>query len=141
MFRKMLLTLAVLMTLVSLPATAETPAALPGSLFVNLTTDEGHRANMALKFSTDVLDRGHPVAIWLNDRGVFLATKAHAEKFAAQQKTLAALMQRGTPVIVCPFCMKHYGVAETDLIDGAKVGNPDLTGGYLFKPGATTLSW
>lgn len=38
-------------------------------------------------------------------------------------------------------CMKHYGVKEADLIDGAKVSNPDLVGGALFKDNTKTLTW
>jgi hypothetical protein len=30
--------------------------------------------------------------------------------------------------------MKHYGIKESDLIEGIKVGNPDLTGAALFQP-------
>jgi hypothetical protein len=37
--------------------------------------------------------------------------------------------------------MKHYGVADTDLIEGAKVGNPDLTSSLLFKDDSQTLTW
>ncbi|MFO1155385.1 MAG: DsrE family protein [Rhodospirillales bacterium] len=112
-----------------------------GSLFVNLTTDEAHRVDMATKFSASMLERGHPLVIWLNDKGVLLASKQHASKFAEQQKALAELIGKGATLIVCPFCMKHYGVAESDLINGAKLGNPELTGGLLFKDGTRTLTW
>lgn len=137
MFRKILMALVVLGTLAATPATADNA----GSLFVNLTTDDGHRANMALVFSKSMIDRGHQVTIWLNDKGVLLAAKEKSGEFSSQQKMLGDLMGKGTVVIVCPFCMKHYGVKETDLIDGAKVGNPDLTGSYLFKDDAKTLTW
>lgn len=136
--RKLLTVFALLGLFFSLPAVALDE---PGSLFVNLTTDEPHRANMAMTFSDAMLERKHPVTIWLNDKGVLLAAKANAEKFSQQQEKLAALMAKGTTVIVCPFCMKHYGVGENDLIAGAKVGNPDLTSSLLFKDGAQALSW
>lgn len=38
-------------------------------------------------------------------------------------------------------CMKHYDVKESDLLDGVKVGNPQLTGGALFRDNTKTLSW
>lgn len=137
MLRKLLMTLAVLGALFALPAAADTH----GSLFVNLTTDEAHRANMALVFAKSAVERGHPVAIWLNDKGVFLATRTNAAAFAGQQTMLGELMAKGVTVIVCPYCMKHYGVTEGDLIAGAKVSNPELTGSFLFKDDAKTLSW
>ncbi|MBK1723272.1 DsrE family protein [Thiocystis violacea] len=110
-------------------------------LFVNLTTDDSHRARMAMNFGQNQLKRGHPLTIFLNDRGVFLASTANAAKFADQQKGLEAIMESGGTVIVCPMCMKHYEVSESDLLPGLKVGNADLTGGALFQDGTKTLSW
>jgi sulfur relay (sulfurtransferase) complex TusBCD TusD component (DsrE family) len=121
----------------SVPAFADNQ----GSLFVNLTTEDAHRADMAMVFAKSMMERGHPSTIWLNDKGVLLASKEQSEKFAAQQEKLAELIAKGATVIVCPFCMRHYGVKENDLIDGAKVGNPDLTGGLLFKEDTKTLTW
>jgi sulfur relay (sulfurtransferase) complex TusBCD TusD component (DsrE family) len=88
-----------------------------------------------------MLERGHPVAVWLNDRSVLLASKEQASKFADQQKTLSELMAKGATIIACPLCMKHYGVKEGDLIAGVKVGNPDMTSALLFKEDTKTLSW
>lgn len=135
--RKFLVVIALFGLLVALPAAADEP----GSLFVNLTTDEGHRADMAMAFSGAMIERKHPVTIWLNDKGVLMAGKSHASRFGPQQDKLAELMAKGATVIVCPFCMKHYGIKESDLIDGAKLGNPDLTSSLLFKQGTQTLSW
>jgi sulfur relay (sulfurtransferase) complex TusBCD TusD component (DsrE family) len=137
MLRKLFLALALIGVLAAMPAAADSP----GSLFVNLTSDENHRANMAMMFSKKMMERGHPVTIWLNDKGVFLASKENAGKFAQQQKALAELMANGAVVIVCPFCAEHYGVKVTDFIEGAKVGNPDLTSGLLFKEDTKTLTW
>jgi predicted peroxiredoxin len=134
---KVLAAVAVLGVLAAQPAAADGH----GSLFVNLTTDEGHRANMALVFSKSTKEKGHPVTIWLNDKAVFLGSRAHTEKHSAQQQQLAELMAQGVTVIACPFCMKHYGIKDTDLLSGIKVGNPDLTGGLLFKEDAKTLTW
>ena len=44
-------------------------------------------------------------------------------------------------MLICPVCMKHYGVKETDLMEGIKVGNPDATGAALFREGTKTLTW
>lgn len=137
MFRKLFLALALIGVLAAVPAVAEGP----GSLFVNLTSDESHRSNMAITFSTNQLKRGHPVTIFLNDRGVFLASKVNADKFGKQQQAMADLMAQGAVVIICPFCAKHYGIEETDFIEGVKVGNPELTGSYLFKEDAKTMTW
>jgi len=110
-------------------------------LFVNLTTDEPHRATMALGFAKNQLERNHPVTIFLNDRGVMLATKGNSDKFKSHQETLATIMSGGGAVIICPMCMKHYEVAESDLIDGVQMGNPELTGKALFEDDTVTLTW
>lgn len=110
-------------------------------LFINLTSDDGHRSTMAISFGTKQQAKGHPLSLFLNDKAVFIASKAHSAKFAEQQKALAEVIAKGGVVIVCPMCMKHFGVKETDLMPGFKVGNPDLTGAALFKDNTKTLTW
>jgi sulfur relay (sulfurtransferase) complex TusBCD TusD component (DsrE family) len=110
-------------------------------LFVNLTTDDSHRANMAITFGKGQLELGHPLTIFLNDKGVLIGSKANAAKFANHQKALGELASKGATVLICPMCMKHYGVKEADLLSGIKVGNPELTGGALFKDNTKTLTW
>jgi sulfur relay (sulfurtransferase) complex TusBCD TusD component (DsrE family) len=108
---------------------------------VNLTTDDAHRANMGISFGKNQLERGHPLTIFLNDKGVFIGSKANAAKFASQQKALSELMSKGATVIICPMCMQHYGVKEPDLLPGLKVGNPEIVGDALFKDNTKTLTW
>lgn len=110
-------------------------------LFVNLTTEETHRANMGLVFGKNQFDRGHPLTIFLNDKAVFIGSKAHTTKFAEHQKVLTDLMAKGATVLICPMCMQHYGVKEADLLPSIKMGNPELTGGALFKDNTKTLTW
>jgi len=112
-----------------------------GSLFVNLTTDEPHRAMMALGFTRMQQKRGHPVTIFFNDRGVHLASKAKAGAFAEQQKLAAEIAGAGRALLVCPTCMKHYGVVEGDLMEGAKVNNPELTRAALFSKDERSHTW
>jgi len=110
-------------------------------LFVNLTTDEGHRANMAITFGAKQHARGHALTIFLNDKGVLVGSKAHAEKFGDRQKDLLDAMSKGATVLICPMCMKHYKVNEADLLPGIKVGSPEVTGAALFKDHTQTLTW
>jgi predicted peroxiredoxin len=111
------------------------------SLFINLSTDNIPRVDHALHFGNVHFAKGHPLTVFLNGKGVLLASKGHAEKYAAQQKSLAEMMDKGAVVIVCQYCMKQVGVKESDLLPGFKVGNPELTGGALFKDNTKTLSW
>ncbi|MBU0969446.1 MAG: DsrE family protein [Proteobacteria bacterium] len=137
LFSKLLVALAFIVGSIGMPAFAGDT----DPLFVNLTTDDSHRANMAISFGKNQFDRGHPLTIFLNDTGVNIGSKANSAKFANHQKALGELMNKGATVLICPMCIKHYGVKEADLLTGLKVSNPDLTGGALFQDNAKTLSW
>ena len=120
-------------------STAITGASDP--LFVNATSDDDYRSTMTLTFSQRQLERKHPVTIFLSDRGVLIASKANAKKFKDQQTLLVALMNAGASVIACPTCMKHFGVEETDILPGIKVGTPESIDAALFQDNTKTLSW
>jgi sulfur relay (sulfurtransferase) complex TusBCD TusD component (DsrE family) len=138
---RLLSTLLVAFALVAGGLVAPVLASDDDPLFINLTTDDPHRADMGITFGKNQFERGHPLTIFLNDKGVFIGAKANAATFGEHQEKLAAMIDKGALVLVCPMCMKHYGVAEADLIAGAQVGNPELTGGALFKDDTRTLSW
>jgi len=125
-------------------ALSPTGAAFAGDtdpLFVNATTDQPHRAEMALVFSKNQLERKHPVTIFLNDRGVLIASTANGENFKKQQELIKTLIAGGATIFACPMCMQHYGVKEADLVSGIKMGNPEAVGGALFKDNTKTLTW
>jgi sulfur relay (sulfurtransferase) complex TusBCD TusD component (DsrE family) len=123
--------------LVQLPVWAGTA----DPLFVNLTTDDAHRVRMALSFSINQQKIGHPVTVFFNDKGVLVASAKNAGTFAEQQGMVAELQAAGGEILVCPMCMKHYGVAEVDLLPGVQVGNPEKTGEALFQDNGKTLTW
>lgn len=110
-------------------------------LFINLTTDEMHRSSMAINFGKHHFANGHPLSIFLNDKGVILGVKAGSEKYAAQQKELTDIIANGGLVLMCPMCLKQAGFTEADLISGVKLGGPKITGDALFKDGTKTMSW
>lgn len=129
---------------VALFTSVSVPSALAGEkdpLFINLTSDDGHRVRMALMFGGHQLARGHALSVFLNDRAVLAASKAHADKFGEQQKMIADLLAKGATILVCPMCMQNFGVKEADLIPGLLVGNPERTGAALFKDETKTLTW
>jgi predicted peroxiredoxin len=128
--------------LVAVAASAATVrASAAGRLFVNMTTDEPHRALMALSFARKQQERGHPVTIYFNDRGVLVASDANAAGFGTHQELAAAIAGAGGELLVCPMCMKHYGVGEAQLMANAKVSNPDLAGAALFADDTRTMTW
>ncbi len=94
-------------------------------LLINLTSYNTPEAQSAIDYSKAELKRGRPVVIFLNDQGVLVASKANAEKFREQQQHLNELMKRGATVLICPHCMKLYGVAESDLLAGIQIAEAD----------------
>lgn len=116
-------------------------AAQPSPLFVNMTTEDPPRARMGLIFALHQLERGHPLTVFLNDRGVFLASRPDAARYGEHQKLLAELLAKGATLMVCTMCIRHYGVAEANLVEGARLSGPDLMEATLFRPDTRTLSW
>ncbi len=58
----------ILLLALALMAGGLTTPALAGDadpLFVNMTTDDAHRANMAITFGKAQMERGHPLTIFL----------------------------------------------------------------------------
>ena len=135
-FIKHLLVVAALVLLAS-PAFA----GADDPLFINLTSNDSHRALMAISFGKAQMERGHSLTLYLNDKAVLVASKKNAAKFAEQQKLLSGIVEKGGTVLVCPICSKKFGVAEADFIPGAKLTSPDITGPALFKDNTKTLSW
>jgi sulfur relay (sulfurtransferase) complex TusBCD TusD component (DsrE family) len=130
-----------LMGCVAAPAQTAPASGAGDRLFINLTSDDPHRVNMALSFGMKQLDRGHPLTIFLNDKGVYVGSQANASKFTEQQTTIATLLKKGAVVFICPMCMEHYGIKQADLLPGLKVSDPDAIGEHLFKPNTQTLTW
>jgi predicted peroxiredoxin len=135
--KKMLTLSALVLALAGAPAWA----GANDPLFINMTAEEGHRVNMALTFGAKQHAMGHPLTLFLNDKGVMVGSKAHAKQYPEQQKQIAEIIAKGGTVIICPMCMKHYGVKEEDLLPGVLIGKPELTGGALFKDNTKTLTW
>jgi sulfur relay (sulfurtransferase) complex TusBCD TusD component (DsrE family) len=141
MIMKLLKQIVLALALIAGALTSPATAGPNDPLFISMLTDDGHRAGMAITFGKHQLERGHPLTIFFNDKGVLVVSKANAEKYAEQQKLLTELIGKGATVLVCGMCMRHYGVKDADLLAGATVGKPELTGGALFKDNTKTLTW
>ena len=110
-------------------------------LFINMTSDDMHRSEMAIGFGKNQLLKGHPLVVFINDKGVLVAAKKNNQHYAAQQKMIAEIIKAGGVVYACPSCMKFYKIDPADLVAGVRVSNPDLMESELFKANQKTLSW
>jgi len=112
-----------------LPATAEEGKK---TIFYNITTDEAWAGGMALGQANKALEHGYKVVIFLNVRGVFIASKSfHTDTLSASgmslQNMLKAAMKKGARAIICPMCMNKAGLSMDDLIEGVEKGGPGVT--------------
>ncbi len=102
------------------------------TIFYNITTEDAWPAGMALGQAHMAMENGYNVVIFLNVRGVFLASKDfQTDSFAASGKSLQdvlkSAMDKGAKVIICPMCMKKAGMTMDDAIKGVVKGSPDVT--------------
>ena len=110
-------------------------------LFVNLTTDDNHKANMAIAFSMEQLKHGHPVTIYINCQAVQIVNKANNKRYAMQQQKLTEFAAKGGTVLACRVCEKFLRFQESDLIPGVKLSTANSVAEALFKDNTKTLSW
>ena len=109
-------------------------------LFVNLSTDDNHRANMAIALSKEMLKQGHPVTIYMNSQAVQIANKNNS-RYAMQQQKLAEFISKGGVVLVCPVCEQFLHISQGDLIPGIQLSTAALVAQALFRENTKTLSW
>lgn len=137
----------ILSSLVAMSVFGGTAIAGEEKLFINLTRDEMNRAAMAIGFGHKILTKKKiPVTIFLNVEGVRLADRNIPQHTHVSGKTpqqmLSQFIKDGGTVIVCPMCLKNVGgMTRDDLIDGAKVGGPDVTWPALFADDTTVMSY
>ncbi len=101
------------------------------TIFYNVTTEEVWPAGMALGQANMALKNGYKVVIFLNVRGVFLAsTSFKTDSFGGSGKSLQDMlrsaMDGGAKVVICPMCMKKAGMTMDDVIKGIVKGGPDV---------------
>lgn len=113
----------------------------PAPLFINLTSNDLHRVDMALGVAASARQRDHGVTIILHDRGAFVGSTWYADRLPAQQRAVAQLLQQSTKVLICPMCMAHHGITVQEVLRGLVIGHGDQLEAALFADGVRTLSW
>ena len=105
------------------------PPAEDAVVLLSVTSDVNDKpqsVDMAMKFAGFSLDENRKVVMFFSVKGVHIPTKGLADDLAFQEhepirSQLAALIERGADVHVCPVCMKALGIEEADIIEGAQV--------------------
>ncbi len=117
-------------------------AAAAGSdpLFVNLSTNDNHRANMAIALSKEMLKQGHPVTIYINSQAAQIVDKTNP-RYAMQQQKLTEFISKGGTVLVCPVCQQFLHLNQNNLLPGVRFSTADAVAQALFRENTKTLSW
>jgi predicted peroxiredoxin len=104
-------------------------------------TSDAQEVNMGLTFAGFCVDEGYDVNIFLNVKGVKLATETFSNEFQFKDHSplkvqLVALAKRGVQIHVCPVCMKDFEISSGEIISQAFVTDkPKL----FAKLGADTM--
>jgi predicted peroxiredoxin len=135
-------TLLVLLVALALLATGCGPvsAAREGKpvAVVNLTAgpQQTHRVWMALRLAEHLVESGRAVIVFLNVDAAPLASRKLGEDVGLAGKPplremVAMLSKKGVTILVCPECAELTGVAEADLVPGAKMATRESLLGPL----------
>jgi predicted peroxiredoxin len=120
------------MFLLTITVAAPLSASDGKTIFYNVTTDEAWAAGMALGQANKALEAGYKVVVFLNVRGVFIASRSfvtdtNGASGKSLQDMLKAAMGKGAQAIICPMCMGKAGMTMDDVIEGVVKGGPDVT--------------
>ena len=103
-------------------------------LLITLTAHENDANNVTIAFTMGLkaAEKGHKTVILLLSHAVSLAKKGYADKidigdpFKPIKELLPLYLAAGGKLAVCSACMKHNGVEEVNLVDGAEVVTADF---------------
>jgi predicted peroxiredoxin len=110
-------------------------------LVYHLSSDEPWRATVAISDATTMLKAGHNVTLLLSIEGVQIGVK-HPHSYLGLDmltRNVTNFIADGGRVIICEVCLKIAGYNNTDIIDKAVIGKPDILSNLLSK--ATVIDY
>jgi predicted peroxiredoxin len=110
-------------------------------LVYHLSSDEPWRATVAISDATTMLKAGHNVTLLLSIQGVQIGVK-HPHSYLGLDmltRNVTNFMADGGKVIICEVCLKIAGYNNSDIIDNAIIGKPQILSNLLSK--ATVIDY
>jgi predicted peroxiredoxin len=110
-------------------------------LVYHLSSDEPWRATVAISDATTMLKAGHNVTLLLSIEGVQIGVK-HPHSYLGLDmltRNVTNFIADGGRVIICEVCLKIAGYNNTDIIDKAVIGKPEILSNLLSK--ATVIDY
>jgi len=110
-------------------------------LVYHLSSDEPWRATVAISDATTMLKAGYNVTLLLSIQGVQIGVK-HPHSYLGLDmltRNVTNFMAAGGKVIICEVCLKIAGYNNSDIIDNAIIGKPQILSNLLSK--ATVIEY
>ena len=110
-------------------------------LVYHLSSDEPWRATVAISDATTMLKAGHNVTLLLSIEGVQIGVK-HPHSYLGLDmltRNVTNFIADGGRVIICEVCLKIAGYNNTDIIDKAIIGKPNILSNLLSR--ATVIDY
>ena len=118
-----------------------TANATANPIVYHLGSDEPWRATVAISDATTLLKLGHNVTLLLSVEGVQIGVM-HPHHYLGLDTLTANVtnfIADGGKVIICEVCLRIAGYNNSDIIDGAIVGKPEIISNLLSN--ATVIDY
>lgn len=115
------------------------------SLVVKVTcgSEDAERCNQAFTVAAMAVASGASVSLWLTGEAAWFGVPGRAEAFdlplATPLADLLAGVLAGGRVTVCSQCAARRGIAEADLVDGARIAGAAVFTEEILQPGVQAL--
>lgn len=102
-------------------------------LVYHLSSDEPWRATVAISDATTMVKLGHNVTLLLSIEGVQIGVKNphHYLGLDMLTRNVTNFIADGGKVIICEVCLRIAGYNNSDIIDKAIIGKPDILSNLL----------
>jgi predicted peroxiredoxin len=110
-------------------------------LVYHLSSDEPWRATVAISDATTMLNLRHNVTLLLSVEGVQIGVK-HPHHYLGLDmltRNVTNFIADGGRVIICEVCLRIAGYNNSDIIDKAIIGKPEILSNLLSK--ATVIDY
>ena len=115
--------------------------AVANPLVYHLSSDEPWRATVAFSDATTLLKLGHNVTLLLSIEGVQIGVMHPHHYLGLNSLTgnVTNFIADGGNVIICEVCLRIAGYNNSDIIDGAIIGKPEIISSLLSN--ATVIDY
>ena len=110
-------------------------------LVYHLSSDEPWRTTVALSDAATMLKLGHNVTLLLTVEGVQIGVK-HPHHYLGLDlltRNVTNFIADGGKVIICEVCLRIAGYNNSDIVDGAIIGKPEIISNLLTN--ATVIDY